>query len=67
MDTRRLFNQRKLGSTSDHFLQNKHEKCKDLKPETHEAIKRSYAMDYCLFGYNDLPPEEDDVCIGTDN
>ena len=66
MDTRRLYNYRGLGSTSDHFLQNKHEKCQDLKPETREAIERFYAMDYCLFGYDELPPKEDDVCIGTD-
>ncbi|GFH61831.1 hypothetical protein CTEN210_18307 [Chaetoceros tenuissimus] len=67
IDTRRLLNYRGLGSSSDHFLQNKHEKCKDLKPETRAAIERFYAMDYCLFGYDELPPEEDDVCIGTNN
>jgi hypothetical protein len=67
METRRLFNHRGLGSSSDHFLQNKHEKCQDLKPETRAAIERFYAMDYCLFGYDELPPDEDDVCIGTDN
>ena len=67
IETRRLFNHRGLGSTSDHRLQNQHEKCQDLKPETREAIERFYAMDYCLFGYDELPPDEDDVCIGTDN
>ena len=67
MDTRRLYNYRGLGSTSDHFLQNHHEKCLDLKPETRESLERFYAMDYCLFGYDELPPDEDDTCIGTEN
>lgn len=59
---------RALGSTSDHVLQNQHEKCQDLKPATREAIERFYAMDYCLFGYDTLPPDEEEgVCIGTEN
>ena len=66
IDTRRLYNYRGLGSSSDHFKQNQHEKCKDLKPETREAIQRYYVMDYCLFGYDELPPDKDEVCIGTD-
>ena len=60
---------RGLGSTSDHVLQNKHEKCQDLKPETRAAIERFYAMDYCLFGYDIMPPaaEDEGICVGTEN
>ena len=67
MDTRRLYDHRGLGSTTDHVLQNKHETCQDLKPETRAAIERFYAMDYCLFGYDTMPPDEEGVCIGTEN
>ena len=48
-----------------HKLANKHETCADLKPETREALERHYAMDYCLFEYESLPEDGEDVCVGT--
>jgi hypothetical protein len=55
-----------MGKLEDgHNLANKHETCADLKPETREALERHYAMDYCLFEYESLPEDGEDVCVGT--
>ena len=43
----------KLYSTAT--LQNAHNSCAELKPETREAIERVYAMDYCIFGFASQP------------
>ena len=43
---------------STHNLQNQHAKCNQLHPETQMAIRRFYEMDYCIFGYDDLPSTE---------
>ena len=43
---------------SSHTLQNAHNSCAELKPETRQAIERVYAMDYCIFGFPSQPNGE---------
>ena len=40
---------------SSHSLQNAHNSCAELRPETRKAIERMYAMDYCIFGFSSQP------------
>ena len=40
---------------SSHSLQNAHNSCAELRPETRQAIERVYAMDYCIFGFFSQP------------
>ncbi len=40
---------------SSRSLQNAHNSCAELRPETRQAIERVYAMDYCIFGFSSQP------------
>lgn len=53
------------GLKKKHMLENAHETCDDLLPETRHALEMHYAMDYCLFDYNSSHGNEDDTCVGT--
>lgn len=43
-----------------------HRTCQDLQPATRGRLQKHYALDYCLFGYEELPEYETGTCVGTD-
>ena len=52
-------------SGHSHMLQNEHETCADLNPAIRRAIESYYAMDYCLFEYDQIPNSGNGQCIGA--
>lgn len=57
-----------LPRLNKHILQNNHETCQDLKPQTRKAIEKLYFMDYCLFDYpSNSSQTSQKQCVGKNN
>mmetsp|Transcript_21529 Transcript_21529/g.24484 ORF Transcript_21529/g.24484 Transcript_21529/m.24484 type:complete len:301 (+) Transcript_21529:166-1068(+) len=53
-------------SGKSHALHLEHKTCADLSEQTRLAIQKAYAIDYCVFEYNELPPPPGEgTCVGT--
>ena len=40
---------------SSHALQNSHQSCSQIDENTRSSIEKAYEMDYCIFGYDQMP------------